>query len=297
MIPTIVFVLFLSAEADSQPPRGPEGVRKETAASFLKMGVESRRKGDHEEALQKFRLAHEIAPCGQTFVQMGLAEQSLQRWVDSEEHLSRGLEEADDWVRKYRSVIETALATVRGRIAVLEISGPEGAQVAINGQARGTLPMKEVKVNEGAITVAIQARGQPAWSKSLTVNGGSRVVVAVESLPATAPVSQSPVPATVPVASSKPVGHNWHDWLGGFLLGAGLTAVGFGTYALIKDGTCADRGCLSVFASKTLGWVSVGAGAGAVLAGGIILLTAGGTDKAKVAFGVTPGGFFARGQF
>ena len=125
----LVLALLLSAESEKETDSDNEAVRHEKAAALMKMGVEFRRQGEHAEALRRFQLAHELAPSGQTMVQIGLAEQSLQRWGASEEHLSRGLLQSDAWVAKFRNVIDAALTTVRGHIGVLEITGPAGALV------------------------------------------------------------------------------------------------------------------------------------------------------------------------
>jgi len=152
-------------------------VRHEKAAALMKMGVEFRRQGEHAEALRRFQLAHELAPSGQTMVQVGLAEQSLQRWVAAEEHLSRGLLQSDAWVAKFRNVIDAALTTVRGHIGVLEITGPAGALVSVAGVSKGTLPIDEIRVNEGSTIVVIADHGSPPWSRVVTVRGGTRTTV------------------------------------------------------------------------------------------------------------------------
>jgi len=283
----LVLALLLGAESEKPTDWDNEGVRREKATALMKMGVEFRRREQHAEALRKFQLAHELAPNGQTLVQMGLAEQSLQRWVDSEDHLSRGLLQSDEWVEKYCNVIETALTAVRGHIGVLEITGPAGAAVSVAGVTKGNLPTDEMRLNEGSANVVIDDPGAPPWSRVVTVRGGARMTVvytrpvAVSAPSAAATVRPRPEKASATATASDRHGR---DIVGAGFVGAGLVAVGFGAYAL-WDHRPAE------------GWVACSAGTAAVLGGLLVLYSGGAASESKVALGVTPSGIFARGRF
>ena len=101
----LVLALLLGAAVDGKAEGDSDGTNRAKASALIKMGVEFRRKGDQVEALRQFHMADELAPSGHTLVQIGLAEQSLQRWVAAEEHLSRGLQQPDEWVAKFRDHI------------------------------------------------------------------------------------------------------------------------------------------------------------------------------------------------
>ena len=285
----LVLALLLSAESDKPTDWNNDAVRREKASVLMKRGVEFRRQAQHTEALRQFQLAHELAPSGQTLVQMGLAEQSLQRWVASEEHLGRGLMESDEWVEKFRNVIETALTAVRGHVGVLEVTGPVGATVSVAGVTRGALPTGEIRVNEGPTNVVIENRGAPAWSKVVTVRGGTRTTVVyaapvVLSAPNAASAAAS-CPHQEMARTAAHAGRRWRDIVGGGLLGAGLVSSGIGSYAIWRDDSAAP------------GWVGLSAGAAAILGGLLVLYSGDAGSASKVAWGVTPSGIYARGRF
>jgi ABC-type Fe3+-siderophore transport system permease subunit len=284
----LVLALLLSAESEKETDSDNEAVRHEKAAALMKMGVEFRRQGEHAEALRRFQLAHELAPSGQTMVQIGLAEQSLQRWGASEEHLSRGLLQSDAWVAKFRNVIDAALTTVRGHIGVLEITGPAGALVSVAGVSKGTLPIDEIRVNEGSTIVVIADHGSPPWSRVVTVRGGTRTTVMyARPVVASAPSAAAAVCPHQEMAKASAVAtdQRWRDVVGGGLVGAGLVSVGFGSYALWKSESTAP------------GWVGVSVGGATILGGLLVLFSRDAGSGNKVAFGVTPAGIFARGRF
>ena len=284
----LVLALLLSAESEKETDWDNEAVRHEKATALMKMGVEFRRQGQHAEALRRFQLAHELVPNGQTLVQMGLAEQSLQRWVASEEHLSCGLLKSDDWVEKFRNVIEAALAAVRGHIGVLEITGPAGAVVSVAGVTKGTLPIDEIRVNEGSVTVVIDDHGASPWFKVVTVRGGdlTTVVYAKPVVPSAPSAAAAVRPPQEPAKESIVVtDRRWRDIMGGGLVGAGLVSVGVGSLALWKDDSAAP------------GWVGLSVGAAAILGGLLVLYSSDAGGGNRVALGVTPSGVFARGWF
>jgi hypothetical protein len=73
------------------------------ADALVARGLELRREGKAAEALELFERAYSLSPSPRTVGQMGLAEASLQRWLDAEKHLNTSLGVADDpWVRKTR---------------------------------------------------------------------------------------------------------------------------------------------------------------------------------------------------
>ena len=114
------------------------------AAALIKEAVGLRRQGKDAEALQKLQEAYETDKSARVIAQIGLAEQALGRWVPAFEHLTEALEaKKDPWIAKNRSTIASALATVAERVGKVEIlGGSPGAEVRIDGVARGTLPLQ-----------------------------------------------------------------------------------------------------------------------------------------------------------
>ena len=98
-----------------------------SADALIEQGLDLRRDGKPEQALEMFRQAHALAPSPRTFGQMGLVETSLKRWVEGENHLSVSLANPDDrWVAKNRAFLDEALGLCRSHVGDLIVSGPAG---------------------------------------------------------------------------------------------------------------------------------------------------------------------------
>ena len=128
-----------------------QAAESETADQLVAKGVELRKKGDHAGALREFQAAHAKDPSGRTLAQMGIAEATLQRWVDAENHLSQALESTMPWVEKNRATLEQTLQTVRTHTTEISIYGTTGAVVTLEDKVVGRIPLPSVpRVNEGS---------------------------------------------------------------------------------------------------------------------------------------------------
>src|SRR5688500_6949731 len=92
--------------------------------ALIREGNELRRMGQNEKALPLFRRAYELSATPRTAGQLGLAEFATDRYVEADSHLVEGLKGRNDpWVTKYRAALEQALATIRSRVAHVEVGG------------------------------------------------------------------------------------------------------------------------------------------------------------------------------
>lgn len=132
----------------------PAPARAEDADALIKQGVELRRAGKDEAALEQFRRAYDLAPTPRALAQMGLAEQALGRWIDGEAHLTKALEGAQEsWIAKYRETLEGSRAEIAKHVGSLAVTGgPDGAELRVDGQPVGTLPCAERAVSPSAPT-------------------------------------------------------------------------------------------------------------------------------------------------
>ena len=72
-----------------------------TADAMIARGLELRREGKPDEALEQFQRAHALAPSARTLGQMGIVEGTLKHWTDAEDHLTAALALSNDaWVKK-----------------------------------------------------------------------------------------------------------------------------------------------------------------------------------------------------
>ncbi len=205
---TIIALLICAAVASVvvDPASASPG---DEAEALIRKGVEQRRRGNHIEALELFERASAITPSARALAQRGLAESSLRRWVEAERHLGEALDRHDSpWIeaRENRSVLEQVLANVRTHVGGVRLQGTEGAEVKVNEQSVGRLPVsKAVRVPEGIARVTAVAPGRKSVEREITVRGGDEVVVRLDleaqTVAAPTPVPTPPAPTVEPIAS------------------------------------------------------------------------------------------------
>ena len=270
-IPAVLALLLLAAP-------GARAAEPETADQLITKGVELRKKGDHAGALREFQAAHAKEPSGRTLAQMGIAEATLQRWVDAENHLSQALESTMPWVEKYRATLEQTLQTVRTHTAEISIYGTTGAVVTVDDTIVGRIPLPSTpRVNEGSVTVKVESPGHKPFVQTLPAKGGSRLIVTatLEPLvsepapppPAPAPLITTPSPSGGDTAATA---HPWRRRTGIGLLTAGLVAVTWGIVWVAVDGQGSWGNSDRVWDTRTPGWFILGGGVAASLGGGYL---------------------------
>ena len=146
--------------AVAQVPAGPREPADEDA--LLTQGLGLREKGEDEAALRVFRSAYDASGSARALAQIALAEQALGRWVEAESHLLQALGRPDDaWISQRRRSLNRSLAEIQDHLGVLElVGGPSGAQVMLDGQAAGTLPLAgPLRVQAGGVALEIRSPG------------------------------------------------------------------------------------------------------------------------------------------
>ena len=175
------------------------------ADALLARGVEARRSGNDEAALEFFTQANTARPSGVARAQMGLAAQALGRWVPAYDHLRAALATDDEFVARNRTTLEGALETVQTHVGRLELrSAASGASVQINGRDVGTLPLPgPITVPIGETVITVRQEGFHRFNRTVQITGGvifreQVTLVAIEAEPVTAPVAQQPPPPVEP---------------------------------------------------------------------------------------------------
>jgi hypothetical protein len=273
-----------------------------SADALVARGLELRREGKTAEALELFARAYAIAPSPRTLGQMGLAEASLQHWLDAEKHLNSSLGSGEDpWVRKNMALLEQAIELTHRHVGHVAITGPAGAQVSVAGNPIGTLPIPApVRVPEGNLLLTAMAPGYKQLIQTVTVPGGGRISVALtlEPLEVRSVAAQAAAPV-VPLQHIDTPESNWRPWTAGTLFAVGAAAITWGAIWVAVDGnnSCGDGpNCHSVYNTRTPGWVLLGVGGAAAVAGGVVLFTAH-RGEAEVALAANVGGLRLDGRF
>jgi hypothetical protein len=143
--------------------------------ALINQGLKAMRKGDYQTALDAFRRAHQARPATRSHAEIGLAEQALHRWIEAEADLAGALVEGEDeWLQEHRALLEKALADVRSHLGMLTVeSGPRGAEVKIDGERRGTLPLQRpLCLLPGTARVEITAPGRRPWRTEAPIQPG-----------------------------------------------------------------------------------------------------------------------------
>src|SRR6266496_364076 len=264
------------------------------ADAMVARGLELRREGKPQQALEMFQRAHALAASPRTFGQMGIVEGTLEHWTDAENHLTAALAVPDDaWVRKNQTLLQTALESVKGHIGQLVFAGTAGATVTVAGKLAGTLPnIPPVRVGAGTVLVTANASGSRQFVQSVAVPAGMQIAVTInlEPIDVRPPVSASPPAQAAPAPTIREFHphYAWKTWTGGGLLAVGVGVMTWGIVWIAVDGngsggTCADpsaMNCMPVYNTRSPGWILTAAGAGTAAAGGYLLYSSqkNGTD-------------------
>ena len=102
---------------------------------------------------------------------------ALGYYVDAERYLGEAVSSPDHpWVAKNLATLKSQLATSKGMIGELAISGePMGAEVWVNGKQVGRLPLPApLRLDKGRAEIQIRAAGYVATSDTVAITGGKR---------------------------------------------------------------------------------------------------------------------------
>jgi hypothetical protein len=264
----------------------------QTTEDLLRTGLDKRDQAvaEHDEAkllqaLGLFERARELERSGRPHGLLGLTEPLLKKWDRSEQHLNAALAlTGDPWVEKNQNRVHlmNALNTVREHIGELTVAGtPAGAQVWVNGQSHGTLPLAApIHVGEGESNVQVTAPGYQPFVRSVTVRGRratSRLDVALEKVKTVevSPIARAPRENGGGTEQSSPT--PWQRAAGFALVGAGVLSMVGGSIYLVRvnRSDCSELPmgamCNTRKASSAPGWALLGAGLAAGIGGGVML--------------------------
>jgi tetratricopeptide (TPR) repeat protein len=217
----LALALLAASAAEAQPRR----------ADLVEQGISLREQGRDAEALALFEQAYAESPTPRTLAQIALAEQALGRLVEAEAHLAEALAAEDAFIRRNRALLQQAVDEIRRGVGDLSVVGDvEGAEVVIDGQALGVLPLDApLRVVAGSVRLLVRAAGYEPFETTVTVPGGGAASVSATLVPlARAAVDEGEAPL---VTTSTPGGDGGPGWalpLGAALAGAGAVGLGVG---------------------------------------------------------------------
>lgn len=202
----------------------------------------------YREARQRYEAAYAAYASPKILLNLAEASRELGELDRAVEHYERFLAEAAAEVKsKHAPQVSQRLDELRPRLGRLRVSGPAGAEVAVDGRARGRLPLgllwalpgkREVLVGEVTRAVTVRAGA----TEAVELAAASGVVVAAAPEPS-APPSLTPEIPRGPAADAAPTAlvaapprdddegqggvlTSWWFWTGVGVLAASAVVVG-----------------------------------------------------------------------
>jgi hypothetical protein len=198
LCPFVVACAWIAMESIARAADGEVG-------ELMAAGIQFRRQHQDASALDAFQRAYAVDKSPRTMAQIALAEQALGRWLDAERHLEEALKgESDPWIARNQSPLREALADVARHLGQLDLeANVPGAELLLDDQPVGPLPLKGMRVAAGKAVLEIRAEGYSAVRFEVQVPGGGVFQERVELKPVQAP-AESGAPAVPPPAAIAP---------------------------------------------------------------------------------------------
>lgn len=217
----------VSAFADTYDSAVARGIAAKERA------LETNRTSDWEEALELFAAAISLNPTKEA--EFEFAEAAAQLHLDDEAFdayrtaLAQGLS---------GRAAERAQQFVDARVhafATLDVQGPAGARLYVNGRKRAVLPLaRPLTVSAGAARLNVDAQGFRAWEREISLQPGQtrQLEVALEPeakptptpAPLAPPAAKTPVPPRRTAPAPAPPARTWE--VPTLIVGGGLTLLG-----------------------------------------------------------------------
>jgi hypothetical protein len=224
-----VVVESFSASARAAAP-GEESPQVE---ELLRQGIQLRRDGQDEAALAVFLKAEAQAPNSvRVLLHVATAAQAASKWLMADEYLRKATSHEDDpYYQRYKAEIDDVRAATAQRVGHFRAVGtPEGAEVILNGQVVGNLPMDTPKTLEaGTYVLEVNKPGYYRLRRPVAVPGGvlTRETVELNERTGAAP-DPADVTADANAAAAEPKAwwaQSWVTWtLGGLAVASGATS-------------------------------------------------------------------------
>jgi len=176
--------------------------------ALLKKGIQLRKDGKDDEALTVFLEAESQAPKSvRVLLHVATAAQAASKWLMADEYLKKAVSHGDDpYYQKYKAEIEEVRLATAARVGHFRAIGePDGAEVVLNGQVVGTLPMETPKTLEaGTYIMEVSKPGFFRLRRPISIGGGVLTRESVE-LNERAPGSVDPAdPTGAAAANAEP---------------------------------------------------------------------------------------------
>ncbi len=172
---------------------------KEEAKEAFESGVELFKEYRFLESVAEFRRANSLHPTWKINYNIGQCEAALKRYGLAIEAFEAYLSEGGDNITTERhDAVIKELEKLRKMVGIVDVKGPEGLDVFVDGVFRGTTPTEPgIFVSAGAKHVfTVQRDGEEIFRRENIVRGGLHLTLRIED----EPPDDSDGNAVVPVA-------------------------------------------------------------------------------------------------
>lgn len=192
--------------ASADPPANSGELAVKDARVRFKRGVEFYVEGNFDAALAEFNKAYASAPNYRVLYNIAQVQVQRHDYVAAlqlfEDYLERG---GSEIAADRREQVESSLAHLRGRIALLSVNGSVRAELQLDGRRIGTLPLiAPVPVNPGVHDLTLRKDGYETIRHVVTIASGETLrleLPMVAQRPTVAPSAAS-LPPSAPIAPS-----------------------------------------------------------------------------------------------
>jgi hypothetical protein len=181
------------------------------ARAQFRKGAELYRARQYRDAIAAFESAYRLKPHGAIHFNVAQCREKLEQWPGALRSYTDYLREVPD--ASDRAAVRAAIGRLEARLAaagvqaLLVYSDPPGAEVRLDGRARGRTPFLIV-LPPGTYALALALDGYAGVEQEVTVGGRSRVVDqvlrAAEPAKAASPMGAAATPS--PTAAPPPTG-------------------------------------------------------------------------------------------
>ncbi len=191
-------------EGDKAPPvtAEPTAEAKKEAAERFGRGLSFYEDGDYGLALIEFERAYQLVPDYRVLYNIGQVSIQLSRSAQALRALKQYLEEGGQSLGQERvESVNRDLEMLEARTAHLTIKGTEGAEVLIDDESLGTLPLEgPLLVDAGRHRLEVKRDGYRPYGERLTLAGAEdrEITVELEKKPKAVPLVAAPRPETSP---------------------------------------------------------------------------------------------------
>jgi hypothetical protein len=199
---------------------------QESAEDLFKEGVAAAEAGQADVAYQKLSAAWKLKQTFDTAGNLGVIENALGKHRDAAEHIDfalRNLPASAD--ASARADLSALLAEVKKKIGTLEILGPAGAALELDGSPIGTAPLESERFVGPGRHVVVAKNATGTAQVDVAVAAGERKSVRLEI---------APTPPPKKVEEESPGRPLWPAFVG-FGLGAAGVGVGIAGFVLMAQ--------------------------------------------------------------